>query len=155
MNLLTIYPYLIGSTWVFDDARTGLKEEAFVMGMSEMIFRLIEAKGIPQASKGFTMQFASELFEGADAELAWFRNGESEVLPSKDGSASQFFGNWYKGVVAGEEMEGWLCPALGLYFKAAPERIFVKAMPLPAGIDPIWRIDKNAPAAVRFVSAPL
>jgi hypothetical protein len=124
------------------------------MGMSEMIFRLIEAKSIPQAAKGFTMQFASEPFEGADAELTWFRNGESEVLPGKDGSASQFFGNWYKGVVAGEEMEGWLCPALGFYFKAAPERIFVKAMPLPAGVDPMWHIDKDAPVAVRFVSAP-
>lgn len=51
-------------------------------------------------------------------------------------------------------MEGWLCPALGLYFQAAPARIFVKADPLSAGIDPIWRIDKDAPLAVRFVSAP-
>jgi hypothetical protein len=29
MSRLTIYPYLIGQTWVFDDERTGLKEEAF------------------------------------------------------------------------------------------------------------------------------
>lgn len=75
------------------------------------------------------------------------------MLPGKGGSASQILGNWYKGIVAGEEMEGWLCPALGLYFKAAPERIFVKAEPLPAGVDPIWHIDRDAPVAVRFVSA--
>jgi len=154
MNRLTIYPYLLGSTWVFDDPRTGLKEEAFVLGMTEMISRMVEVKGIPQAAMGFTLQFGSEPFEGADAELTWQRSGDTEVLPGKDGSASQIFGNWYKGMVAGEEMEGWLCPALGLYFKAAPARIFVKADPLPTGVDPIWHIDKDAPMAVRFVSAP-
>src|SRR5579862_5490050 len=121
MNILTIYPYLLGSTWVFDDPRTGLKEEAFVLGMSEMISRLVDIKGIAPAAKGFTLKFSLEPFEGADAELAWLRSGDAEVLPGIDGSASQMFGNWYKGVVAGQEMEGWLCPALGLYFKAAPE----------------------------------
>jgi hypothetical protein len=154
MSRLAIYPYLLGSTWVFDDPRTGLKEEAFVLGMSEMISRLAEAKGIRQAAKGFTLQFSAEPFEGADAELAWLRSGDPEVLPGKDGSASQVFGNWYKGEVAGRVMEGWLCPALGLYFKSAPRRIFVKADPLPSGVDPVWHIDKNAPVAVRFVSAP-
>jgi len=154
MTPSTIYPYLLGNTWAFDDPRTGLKEEAFVLGMSEMISRLVEAKGIPKAAKGFTLRFGSEPFEGADAELTWLRSGDPEVLPGKDGSASQNFGNWYKGNVAGQEMEGWLCPALGLYFTAAPIRIFVKAEPLPAGIDPIWHIDRDAPVAVRFVSAP-
>ena len=154
MNVLTIYPYLLGSTWVFDDPRTGLKEEAFVLGMSEMISRLVEVKKIPLAAKGFGLQFGSEQFEGADAELTWFRSGDSEMLPGKDGSASQLFGNWYKGNVAGQEMEGWLCPALGLYFKTAPARVFVRAEPLPAGVNPIWQIGKDAPAAVRFVSAP-
>ena len=154
MNLLTLYPYLLGNTWVFDDPRTGLKEEAFVLGMTEMCSRLVEVKGIPQAAKGFTLQFGSEPFEGADAELTWLRSGDSEVLPGKDGSASQLFGNWYKGNVFGKEMESWLCPALGLYFKAAPARIFVKADPLPEGVEPVWNIDKDAPVAVRFVSAP-
>src|SRR5271170_2560526 len=111
MNFLTIYPYLLGNTWVFDDPRTGLKEEAFVLGMSEMISRLVAVKGIPRAAMGFTLQFSLEPFEGADAELTWLRSGDSEVLPGKDGSASQVFGNWYKGSVAGVEMEGWLCPA--------------------------------------------
>jgi len=143
-----IYPYLLANTWVFDDPGTGLKEEAFVLGMSEMISRLVEAKAIPRAARGFTLQFSSEPFDGADAELAWLRSGDPEVLPGKDGSASQVFGNWYKGDIAGQEMEGWLCPALGLYFKAAPARIFVKAEPLPAGVDAIWHIDKNAPAAL-------
>jgi hypothetical protein len=137
MNLLTIYPYLLGNTWVFDDPRTGLKEEAFVLGMSEMISRLVETKGIANAPKGFALTFGPEPFDGADAELTWFRSDDAQVLPGKDGSASQVFGNWYKGVVADQEMEGWLCPALGLYFKAAPARFFVKAEPLPAGVNPV------------------
>ena len=150
---MTLYPYLLGNTWVFDDAETGLKQEAFVLGMSEMISRLIEAKGIPQAAKGFTLLFDSESFEGADAELRWLRSDDAQVVPGKDGSASQMFGNWYAGNIAGQEMEGWLCPALGFYFQAAPKHIFVKAEPLPAGVDPIWHVDADAPVAQRFVSA--
>jgi hypothetical protein len=154
MSISIIFPYLLGNTWVFDDPRTGLKEEAFVLGMSEMIARLVEVKGIPQAVTGFTLQFAPETFEGADAELTWHRSGDPEVLPGKDGSASQNFGNWYRGNIAGQEMEGWLCPALGLYFKTAPAHIFVKAESLPPGVDPIWHIDKDAPDAFRFISVP-
>jgi hypothetical protein len=37
-RVLTLYPYLLhDSCWVFDDVRTGLKEGAFVLGMTEMI----------------------------------------------------------------------------------------------------------------------
>jgi hypothetical protein len=39
MPVLTIFPYLLGQTWVFDDPRAGLKAEAFVLGMTEMISR--------------------------------------------------------------------------------------------------------------------
>lgn len=149
----TIYPYLIGSTWVFDDPQAGLKEEAFVLGMSEMIFRLVEAKRIPDAAEGFALTFNSEPFDGFDAELTWLRSDDSQVVPGQDGSASQILGNWYKGIVAGQEMQGWLCPALGLFFSAAPTRIFVKAEPLPVGVDPIWHVSVDDVIARRFVSA--
>ena len=152
--LLTIYPYRLRNAWVFDDARTGLKEEAFVMGMSEMITRLVEAKRIADAERGFALTFAAEPFENADVELSWLRCGDPEAAPGRDGTAASFFGNWYEGVVAGERLEGWLCPALSLYFLAAPRRIYLKAEPLPAGVDPIWHVDRNAPNALRFVSAP-
>jgi len=154
MRVLTIYPYLLNQTWVFDDARTGLKQEAFVLGMTEMMSRLVEAKAIPRADQGFTLRFSDEPFENADVELTWLRSDDSQVVPGQDGSATQFFGNWYGGTVAGNKMEGWLCPALGLYFKAAPPRLFVKAEPLPAGVDPIWHIRPEDALAVRFVSAP-
>lgn len=150
--MLTIYPYLLGSTWVFDDPRTGLKEEAFVLGMSEMITRIVEANKLPQASQGIALHFGQEAFDGADAELTWLRSDDSQVLPGKDGSASHIAGNWYEGIVVNQHMKGWLCPALGLYFHSAPQRICVKAEALPSGIDPVWEVDRNAPIVRRFVS---
>lgn len=63
MSILTLYPYLLGNTWVFDDARTGLKEEAFVLGMTEMISRLVEVKGIPAAARGFALHLATNLLK--------------------------------------------------------------------------------------------
>jgi hypothetical protein len=137
---LTIYPYLLdGSCWVFDDERAGLKEEAFVLGMSEMISKVVEAKAIPNAAKGFTLTFDRAPF-GHDVELLWLRPDEA-------------IGNWYKGNVFGQEMTGWLCPALFLYFTEAPARIYAKAEPLPAGVDPIWHVQADDPRARRFVSA--
>jgi hypothetical protein len=50
-------------------------------------------------------------------------------------------------------MEGWLCPALLLYFQQAPRRIFVRCDPLPAGVDPIWN-PRPGETARRFVEAP-
>lgn len=138
---LTLYPYLLQETcWVFDDARTGLKEEAFVMGMTEMISRVVQAKGIPHAGRGFAMSFSDEPFAGHDVELHWLR-------------ADPHSGNWYAGNVAGEHMEGWLCPALLLYFTEPPRRIFVRCAPLPPGVEPIWT-PRAGETARRFVEPP-
>jgi hypothetical protein len=150
MPRLTIYPYLIEATcWVFDDQRTGLKEEAFVLGMTEMISKVVEAKAIPNAAKGFALTFGLEPFDH-DVELTWLSPSEAveagaEMIPD--------VGNWYRGTVCGEEMIGWLCPALFLYFANAPKKIFAKAERLPSGIDPIWHVEANDPIARRFVSA--
>ena len=155
MKILTLYPYLLGQTWVFDDERTRLKEEAFVLGMSEMISRLVKEKSIPDAEMGFAMHFSDEPFDGADAELAWLRSDDSQVVPGQDGSASQMLGNWYKGTVVGQEMEGWLCPALGLYFGSAPAHIFVKAEPIPHGVDPMWHVSVETfglPGSISLIS---
>jgi hypothetical protein len=81
---MTIYPYLLeGTCWVFDDERTGLKEEAFVLGMTEMISRLVKAKSIPNASQGFALTFGAEPFDH-DAELTWlaFREDLAAELAS-------------------------------------------------------------------------
>ena len=112
-------------------------------GDSEMISRVVESKGLPNAAAGFALTFSDQSLPYFDVELHWLRRDETQVLP----------GNWYRGVVAGEPMKRWLCPALGLYFTAAPRRLFVRADPLPPGIDPIWHVDPNDPRPRRFVSA--
>ncbi len=138
---LTLYPYLLGgSCWVFDDERTGLKEEAFVLGMTEMISRVVRSKQVPDAERGFAMTFSDRPFEGHDVVLRWLRS---------DGG----LGNWYEGTVVGERMEGWLCPALLLYFQEAPRAIFVRCDPLPPGVTPIWEPPPGATAR-RFVEPP-
>jgi len=140
---LVIYPYLIDPIWVFDDARAGLKEEAFVCGASEMISRVVEAKRIPNAAGGFMLTFSDVPLKDGDVELHWLRRDETQIMP----------GNWYRANVAGQTMDCWLCPALELYFSTAPQKLFVRADPLPAGVDPIWHVDPNDPRQRRFVSA--
>lgn len=139
-STLTLYPYLFDGCWVFDDERTGLKEEAFVLGMTDMITRVVVSKGIPDAERGFTLTFAAEPFPGHDVELRWLR-------------ADPVGGNWYEGEVVGQRMEGWLCPALLLYFRDPPPRIFVRCDPLPPGVDPIWTPPSGV-AGRRFVGPP-
>lgn len=141
---ITIYPYRYEDIWVFDSEDTGLKEEAFVCGMSEMISVVVAAKAIPNADQGFQMTFSDEPFDGHDAELHWLRADDPD---------EPMGGNWYSGTVAGQRMEGWLCPALGLYFPAALARLYVRADPLPAGVDPIWHVDPDDPRQRRFMGS--
>jgi hypothetical protein len=150
--LMTFYPYVLeNACWVFDDERTGLKEEAFVFGMTEMISKIVEVKAIRGAAKGFSLTFAAVPFEH-DVELTWLspidlakqRNCRVNELPES--------GNWYSGRILDHEMTGWLCPALLRYFDQAPAKIFVKADPLPAGVDPIWHVKANDPRAEQIMA---
>lgn len=139
--ILTLYPYLDSGTWVFDDDRTGLQGEAFVLGATDMISAVVQAKAIPDAERGFALTFSGAPFEGHDVRLIWQR-------PDPSGS-----GNWYSGDVAGRPMECWLCPALLLYFHEPPREIFVRAEPLPAGVNPRWTPPEGV-VGRRFVEAP-
>ncbi len=139
--MLTLYPYLDSGTWVFDDERTGLQGEAFVLGATDMISAVVEAKAIPDAAAGFALTFSGEAFEGHDVRLVWQR-------PDPSGS-----GNWYAGEVAGRQSECWLCPALLLYFQTPPREIFVRAESLPAGVNPRWTPPEGV-VGRRFVGAP-
>ena len=154
MSVMTLYPYLYHDIcWVFDDPQTGLKEEAFVLGASEMISALIDAKGISNAQRGFALSFSIEPFDH-DVELTRISPQEAARATGQPVGSLPGVGNWYTGVVAGEKMVAWLCPALYEYFALAPERIFVKATKLPAGIDPIWHVSSDDPQARRYMSAP-
>ena len=139
---MELYPYQIGNCWVFDDCRAGLKEEAFVLGMSEIISRVVEKVGLAQASKGFRMIFSHEPFEGCHAMIVKLPGGNEAE------------GNWYEGEVYGLHMKGWLCPALYLYFSAAPPSLYMRAEQLPENVDPIWT-PAHGVGSRRFVGVPV
>jgi hypothetical protein len=153
MSVMTLYPYLYNDIcWVFDDPQTGLKEEAFVLGASEMISRLLEAKEVPDAERGFTLSFSDQPF-AYDVKLTLLSPEEAARATGQPISGHPATGNWYSDIVAGERMVAWLCLALYEYFAEAPKRIFVKAEKLPAGVDPVWHISSDDPQAHRYMSA--
>jgi hypothetical protein len=113
-----IFPYCQNSVWMFDDESKGLAREPFVSGIPEMIDILVA--DIKDARKGFALYFSEQPFP---------RYGIKAELVAPEGG-----GNWYKVVVNGVEMQGWLCGALFRYFDAAPATIYAKAealRPLP------------------------
>jgi len=102
-----------------------------------MITALVEAKAIPDATRGFALTFASEPFDGYDVKLVWQRGQEGG-------------GGWYSGDVAGQVMECWLCPALLLYFSTPPRELYVGGGVLPPGVTVIWT-PKPGEISRRFV----
>jgi hypothetical protein len=110
MNAISVlFPYKHEGMWVFDDPDVGLRKEPFVLGIDEMITRLVA--GIPNAEKGFKLLFSPAPFPGYSAKLEWRRE--------------EYGGNWYFCPQFG--IEGWLCPALFKYFDKAPAELYAKA----------------------------
>jgi hypothetical protein len=107
-SIFTIKPYKWEGTWVFDDQRVGLEKEAFVGGADDIIDALIKLKNIPDAERGFILQFSEHQFPGSE-ELTWRRQ-------EMDGNVYEWNG-----------MEGWLCPALLLYYPTPPLKLFATA----------------------------
>jgi Family of unknown function (DUF6717) len=104
-----IVPYRHASTWVFDDPRVGLSQEPFVSGIPEMIDAMVA--DIPNAEKGFRLLFSAVPFPGYQVKLEKVR--------------AEYEGTWYRWTDNNEE--GWLCPALSLYYPEAPAHLYVKA----------------------------
>jgi hypothetical protein len=117
-----------------------------------VIGRIVEAKAILNAAEGVALTFGDEPFDH-DVELNW-------IPPAKAAEARHYavdwlprVGNWYRGMIFGQDMVCWICPALFLYFPDAPKWIYAKIESLPAGINPIWHVASNDPTVRRFVSA--
>jgi hypothetical protein len=108
-----IFPYRDNGVWMFDDPSKGLLREPFVCGIPAMLDLLVD--GVEEAEKGFALYFSPAPFPG-------FRL-KADLLSSESG------GSWYKLIVNGSEMTGWLCPALFQYFETAPAALYVKAEP--------------------------
>jgi hypothetical protein len=114
--IFVIKPYKWNGMWVFDDERVGLDKEPFVAGADTLIDTAVQLKGVQNAEAGFLMVFSAGPFPDADFELEWLR--------------TEAGGNVYRGrfEVEGEmrDMEGWLCPALNLYYPVAPKKLWVQ-----------------------------
>ena len=110
--IFVIQPYWFSGTWVFDDPEVDLVREPFVEGVPEMIDDLVVE--IPMAQAGFRLTFSADPFPSFQRKLEWVR--------------AEFEGHWYRSLEP--EMEGWLCPALFMYFEEAPEMLYVRADPL-------------------------
>jgi hypothetical protein len=116
MNVINvIQPYRYLGMWVFDDPRVGLAAEPFVGGADTMIDRI--TADLPNAQSGFTMVFAGVPFPGHQFRLEWRR---------EEGGGNVYY--------SGElDAEGWLCPALLLYFDDPPAEIYVQVKPKSGG----------------------
>jgi hypothetical protein len=115
MNVISVlFPYRYEGMWVFDDERVGLHREPFVLGIDEMITRIVAS--VPNAEKGFKLLFSATPFPGYTVKLEWRRE--------------EYGGNWYFCPQFG--LEGWLCPALFKYFDKAPPELYAKAEPKSA-----------------------
>jgi hypothetical protein len=109
--IMVLFPYRYEGVWVFDDPDVGLRREAFVSGIDEMINRVVA--NIPDAEKGFKLFFSAQPFPGYTVKLEWRRE--------------EFGGNWYFCPQFG--FEGWLCPALFKYFDKTPPELYAKVEP--------------------------
>jgi hypothetical protein len=109
--LYVIMPYKWQGMWVFDDARVGLEQEPFVSGADVIMERF--ASAFPNGEDGFLLTFSAGPFPAYTHRFEWVRE--------------EYGGNWYR--LTEFDIEGWLCPALFLYFETAPKEIYVKAAP--------------------------
>ena len=116
-SIRIIKPYKFAGTWVFDDENTNLVREPFVEGADDIID--VMTSPIEEAEEGFALIFSAQQFPGATLELLRMRE--------------EFGGWWYRSETL--DMEGWLCPALFLYFEEAPEKLFCKFAPDTGGED--------------------
>ena len=101
-----IKPYLYAGTWVFDDETTGLIREPFVEGADAIIDLMV--KDMEYAEEGFKLIFSDSPFPNYQLELKRVKK--------------EFDGWWYESETL--QMDGWLCPALFLYFEEAPLNLY-------------------------------
>ena len=107
-SIYIIEPYRKYGGWVFDDAAHNLVEEPFVFGMPAIIDKVV---------KDDECQRCRFIF--SDKEMP-----EYDLLLKKMKDKPDIIGAWYESPQL--KMSGWLCPALGLYFRTPPESIYIK-----------------------------
>jgi len=112
---ITIHPYYTTiDGWVFDDPRTGLVKEGLVQGIDTMLNAMAQLRGLNRR-EGFDITFSSNKIEDYDVKL----NKLHEIDGDGQKNGTMYYCEEF-------ETEGWLCPALYLYFTAAPDNIYIK-----------------------------
>ena len=106
-SIFVIEPYKWRGMWVFDDPNVGLVKEPFVGGADTIID--VATENIANANQGFIAVFSAGYFPDASIVLVWVREDDG--------------GNWYRW--SEKDMEGWLCPALFMYFDHPPEKLYI------------------------------
>lgn len=110
--MMTIEIYRHAGTWCFTDEARGLLHEPFVLGIPEMIDRLIEKIGDQKNKTTYAITFSEQQFPTCSTRL--------EKLEEEHGGA------WYALHAEGiETKEGWLCPATLKFFSDFPKTIYV------------------------------
>lgn len=109
--IFSITPYYHSGMWVFDDDRVNLVKEPFVAGIPEIIEYYLAKENI-DGKKGFVAIFSDTPMPDYTSILNIFDREKTQT------------GAWYRDEVT--KMEGWLCPALLLYYKTPPENIYFK-----------------------------
>lgn len=112
---ITIHPYYTPKDgWVFDDPRTGLVKEGLVQGIDTMLDTMATMRELDRR-KGFDITFSSTKIPKYDIRLTKMHEIEGNGKLNGTMYYCQEF-----------ETEGWLCPALYLYFAEAPADIYIK-----------------------------
>jgi len=115
-QIRSLLPFSHAGQWVFNDKTNGLYHEEFVGGMTEIIYELLEEAGIDVGRAeefGFRLTFSANEWPDSSHCFKWLRE--------------EYGGDVYSVELAnGLIMEGWLCPALKLYFDEAPKEIHVQ-----------------------------
>jgi hypothetical protein len=109
-SVFTIHPFKKDGMWVFNDEARNLVEEPFVFGSDIIINRLLNDEQCQRCRFIFSSQ-----------ELP-----EYDTVLEKVGQGSKVIniGTYYR--CKKTQLMGWLCPALNLYYKESPEKIYVK-----------------------------
>jgi hypothetical protein len=107
-SIFIIQPFRKHGTWVFDDTIRNLVEEPFVMGADRIIDKLVNDNQCQKCN-----------FIFSNIEMP-----ESTTILEKVPRLKTPVGAYYKCNKTG--LIGWLCPALNLYFKESPDKIYVK-----------------------------
>lgn len=106
--MMSLNLYKTGETWMFDDVGHGIKQEPFVLGMSEIISSYLP-KGKDRCTAIFSMNKFPECdtleLEYEEANGGWYHVSESNFPTTKG-------------------MRGWLCPVTRVYLRQIPHNIY-------------------------------